>query len=349
MCMVLAIANIRDNSFENKVRIEQALKIALAGMAEVNKDGTGMAFSAVDGRVFMTKSAKEGHVVAEEFMIDLDIDYKHFIAHTRMATHGATNDMNAHPHETKFGYIVHNGWCPSLYQAHKKEMKTGCDSEALAHVYDNDPAVFDKNLLGSEHFALIHLDSNGKNVTIMNKNKMLYKCHSKTLSADIFLTSSSVIKDIGKSIGEELDFKMVHDGEVYVLDGEKIHDSKFKFTDTGYSSWGEYSWGAYSNDKDWFSKRYDSTPESEKRKESGKPIYYNRSKRKETNIPDHVFSMTRKERRRWIRDNKDKRDDYIQFWMDHERELNQQETQEEELRKDGFIILDCDGNILNEG
>ncbi len=45
MCMVLAIANIRDNSFENKVRIEQALKIALAGMAEVNKDGTGMAFS----------------------------------------------------------------------------------------------------------------------------------------------------------------------------------------------------------------------------------------------------------------------------------------------------------------
>ncbi len=349
--MVACIANIKDNSYENKIRLEQVIKVMLVGMSEANRDGTGLAFAALDGRVFMTKTAKPGKLVSDEFVLDADIDYKHFIMHSRMATHGEPNDMNAHPHETKFGYLVHNGWCPSLFEKHKASMKTGCDSEALAQIYHPDPAEFEKGLLGSEHFAIIHLEADGSKVVVMNKNKMLYKVHSKILSADIFLTSCAVIKDVGILLNEALDYNMVHDGDIFTLDGENISASKFKFADTGYSwsqGWGEYS-GGMSHDRSWYGYQYNKQKALEASNRSpAKPIYYNRNKKKDNSIPDYVFRMTRKERKRWIRENKEKRDEYVQFWMDNERELAQQEAQEKEFREDGFMILDSDGNVIDE-
>ncbi len=357
MCMVACIANIKDNTLLNKLRLEEVLKAMLVGMSESNKDGTGMAFAATDGRVFMNKTAKAGKLVADEFSLDVDIDYKHFILHTRMATHGATNDINAHPHETKHGFMVHNGWCPGLFQKHKEVMKTGCDTEALAYVYSHDPSEFDKNLLGTEHFAIIHLDSDGSNVRVMNKNKMLYRVHSKLLSADIFLTSSTVIKDVGKLIGEDLDYQMVNDGEIFLLDGETIQGSKFKFTDSGYGSWNYYDWeGDYStsssrnvrgHNRHWYFEQYQKQKALESRS-SGKPVYHNRGKRRDNDIPNFVFGMTRKERKRWIRENKEKRDEYIKFWMAHEDELSKQEAQEKEFRENGFTILDADGNVIDD-
>ncbi len=347
--MVATLANIKDNSYENKIRLEQTLKVMLNGMSESNRDGTGIAFAATDGRVFMSKTALQGKIVADSFSLDIDIDYKHFILHTRMATHGATNDMNAHPHETKFGYLVHNGWCPSLYQKHKEVMKTGCDSEALAHVYDPDPVEFEKGLLGSEHFAIIHLDADGSKVHVMNKNKMLYKAHSKVLSADIFLTSNSVISDIAKLLNEKLDTTMIHDGDTYMLDGENIIANKFKFADSGYygMAWGSGEYGNWSHDRDWYKSHYGQ--KALESSNSHKPINYNRPHQKETSIPNYVLRMSRKERKRWIRENKEKRDEYVQFWTDHERELSQQESEEDDFRKNGFTILDCDGNVIDEG
>lgn len=357
MCMVGTIANIQDNSFENKFRLEVAIRTMLKGMSEMNKDGTGVAFATTEGNVFMSKSKNEGKVFAETFTLDGDLEYKHFIMHTRMATHGAVTDENAHPHESKFGYLVHNGWCPSLYTKHKAEMKTGCDSEALALVYNPDPAEFEKGLIGSEHFAIIHLDSDGSKVHVMNKNKMLYKAHSKTLSADIFLTSSYVIKEVGKAIGEELDYRMVKDGEVFTLDGSYIAESTYKFKDSGYGAYGSYyegGWYDYSSmrehgGRDYRAQYYNQQQKflSQRSSAHDRGIGF-KNRRKDDSLPSYVQSMTRKERKRWIKENKERRDNYIQFWVDQEKDLLLQEQQEKEFREDGFLILDADGNVIEE-
>lgn len=342
MCQIATIGNIKNNSQENKHRLEKVIKLMLVGMSETNKDGSGMAFSNTSGQVFMTKSKKTGAQFAAEFSLDEDLDYKHIIMHTRTATHGAVSDQNAHPHESHFGYLVQNGWNSELYEKYKSEMKTGCDTEALAHVYNPDINLFNEKLLGSEHFAIAHLDSDGNTVRVVNKNKMLYTCFSEKLSANIFCTSSSVIKDVGKLIGEELDYRMVHDGEHYILNGESVEKASFKFKDTG------YSWPYPSNWSNWdFSdtqNKYNSHEPVVRR--VMKPVSYKPWRKNDDSIPDHVFRMTRRERKRWIRDNKEKRDEYVKFWTEHERELKMQEAQEEELRDEGFTILDSDGNVI---
>lgn len=331
--MVASINNIKDNSLENKLRLEMVIKTMLSGMAMGNRDGTGIAFSTEDNKVFMTKTVKNGHEVAQIFEVDTDLDYKHFILHTRTATMGPPSNENSHPHETKYGYLIQNGWQPELYRKLKEHMKTGCDTEALAHVFDPNPEIFEKNLLGNEHFAIIHLSNDGSLVHVMNKNKFLYRAYSKVLSAELFLTSSGVLQDIGTLINENLIIKTVNDGEIHIMDGNILESTKFNFKDTGWSYGGEW-WKSY----------YDTPSEPKALPSKKRPVYNNYLSAKErADIPNHVFRMTRKERRRWVRENQEKREAYIQFWMEQEAENEREKHQNEMTEEDGFIILDSDG------
>jgi len=337
--MVASINNIKDNSLENKLRLEKVVKTMLSGMALGNRDGTGIAFSTEDNKVFMTKTVKNGHEVAENFEVDTDLDYKHFILHTRTATMGPPSNENSHPHETKYGYLIQNGWQPELYRKLKDQMKTGCDTEALAYVFDPNPEEFEKNLIGNEHFAIIHLSNDGKLVHVMNKNKFLYRAYSKVLSAELFLTSSGVLQDIGTLINENLIVKAVDDGEIHVMDGNFLESTKFNFKDTGWSYAG-----------DWWQNYYSSPHEprgllSPKRR----PVFNNYNKTKDRDdIPGHVFRMTKKERKRWLKENQEKRQAYVQFWKEQEIENEREKHQTEMTEEDGFIILDSDGNPIKK-
>ena len=125
----------------------EAGPILIEGLARLEYrgyDSAGIALVADDGQLFVEKRAgKLGNL--HSAIADRTPHAAIGLAHTRWATHGRPNDLNAHPHQDCTGDItvIHNGIIENFRQL-RDELEAGghtltseTDTEAIAHLIED--------------------------------------------------------------------------------------------------------------------------------------------------------------------------------------------------------------------
>src|SRR5918999_2095623 len=133
----------------------EAAPILLEGLARLEYrgyDSAGIALVTSRGEMFVEKRAGKLSNLRTVLM-DATPSSAIGLAHTRWATHGRPNDLNAHPHADCSGRItvIHNGIIENFkalrdgLRARGHTLKSDTDTEAIAHLieeaYDGDIAT----------------------------------------------------------------------------------------------------------------------------------------------------------------------------------------------------------------
>lgn len=201
-------------------------------------DSSGVAMIAEDGELNIYKS--KGKVEAlEHYAQNKDLSGAVGIAHTRWATHGEPNDINAHPHfsQSRSLALVHNGTIENytvLKEAlirHGYEFISETDTEVAVHLIEyimqkNNCSLFDavkeatKRIIGA--YAIAVIDRN-------NPDQIIAARQSSPLvigvgDGEFFLASDAtpIIEYTNKVV-------YLNDGEIAVINRGKelkVYDSK---------------------------------------------------------------------------------------------------------------------------
>lgn len=201
-------------------------------------DSSGVAMIAEDGELNIYKS--KGKVEAlEHYAQNKDLSGAVGIAHTRWATHGEPNDINAHPHfsQSRNLALVHNGTIENytvLKEAlirHGYEFISETDTEVAVHLIEyimqkNNCSLFDavreatKRIIGA--YAIAVIDRN-------NPDQIIAARQSSPLvigvgDGEFFLASDAtpIIEYTNKVV-------YLNDGEIAVINRGKelkVYDSK---------------------------------------------------------------------------------------------------------------------------
>ncbi len=115
------------------------------------------------GRLYIRKGAGKIDELKEKLRL-LEMPGKRGIGHTRWATHGIPNDVNAHPHTDCSGEIavVHNGIIENYLELKEElirkghKFKSDTDTEIIAHLIEDSLRDF-KNFEDALRYALLRL------------------------------------------------------------------------------------------------------------------------------------------------------------------------------------------------
>lgn len=163
-----------------------AKEILLKGLEKLEYRGYDSAGIAVRNEAGVTVFKEKGRIADLREAVDEEIAAKIGIGHTRWATHGVPNRLNAHPHQSASGRftLVHNGVIENYHLLQKTylkgiPMKSDTDTEVIVQLVElfvkeglTTADAFRKTLsLLHGSYALALLDAEAADTIFVAKNK----------------------------------------------------------------------------------------------------------------------------------------------------------------------------------
>lgn len=162
----------------------------------------------------------------EEKIDQLNLESTIGLGHTRWATHGIPNELNAHPHtnEDKTIFLIHNGIIEN-YQVLKKglqsfgyEFKSETDSEVLVHLIDSITKR-GHNITKSVQLALHEVEGTYGLAVISSKepDKIIAARKGSPLVVGIGDNENFLASDVSAIIAHTKQIVYLEDGEIAVI------------------------------------------------------------------------------------------------------------------------------------
>ena len=222
-----------------------AKEILLKGLEKLEYRGYDSAGIAVHNEEGITIFKEKGRIADLRNAVDGDVEAHIGIGHTRWATHGVPNKLNAHPHQSESGRftLVHNGVIENYHLLKKAYLKgvqvqSDTDTEVIVQLVDlfsqeglSTVEAFRKTL-GLVHgsYALALLDNEDAETIYVAKNK-------SPLLVGVGEDFNVVASDAMAMLQVTDQFIELHDKEIVIvkkdsveittLDGRKIERQPF--------------------------------------------------------------------------------------------------------------------------
>lgn len=211
-----------------------AKEILLKGLEKLEYRGYDSAGIAVHNEEGVTIFKEKGRIADLRKAVDEDVEANVGIGHTRWATHGVPNRLNAHPHQSATGRftLVHNGVIENyhlLQKAYLKgiQMNSDTDTEVIVQLVDlfskeglSTIEAFRKTLsLLHGSYALALLDNEDVETIYVAKNK-------SPLLVGVGETFNVIASDAMAMLQVTDQFIELHDKEVVVVKKDSVQISK---------------------------------------------------------------------------------------------------------------------------